>query len=242
MVSSRSFNKNFHFDSWASCGITEWRNNVDELTVPGRVRSIICFPNYDGLIWNLWRQRNTRRWSQNRWLYRRNIKKVERIIRFGGPSLDQRHQWIAWLPGLWRVCSRARIVCSRRRSPSSSPEDRISRRISVISLSSSIDLRRSAGLSISLFFAPMVYEQERWAKDTPGRKTWKMQSLLCVANRQFDNRWCRNCQSMAFSKSTVARNKFEVRVAENKKQEVIERRKVRRAVTRTTACGARGKS
>ncbi len=103
--------------------------------------------------------------------YRRNVK-GEPIIRFCRPPLDQRHQCIAWLPGLWRVCSRVRIVCSRRRSLSSSPEDRISRSIWVISLSSSIDLRRSAGLSISLFFAPMVYEQERRAKDTPGRKTW----------------------------------------------------------------------
>jgi hypothetical protein len=146
--------------------------------VPGRVRSLIYvfklrwayleFVESEKVL-----KRDGRRKTADP--YRRNVK-GERITRFCRPPLDQRHQCIAWLPGLWRVCSRVRIVCSRRRRPSSSPEDRISRSIWVISLSSSIDLRRSAGLSISLFFA-MVYEQERRAKDTPGRKTWK-----CIAS------------------------------------------------------------
>ena len=75
-------------------------------------------------------------------------------------SLTRGHQWIAWLPGLRRVCSRVRMVFSSWRRPSSSSEDRISRSIWVISLSSSIDLRRSADLPIAPFFVSMVYVRE----------------------------------------------------------------------------------
>ena len=168
----------FHFDS----GAAFWHHRLKEWcrsacgSGKGTFNNLLFKLRWS--IWNLWREKEskTRRSSQNRGLYRRNIKKVERIISLRGPPLDQRHQWIAWLPGLWRVCLQGADCVFKAPKPSSSPEDRISRSIWVISLSSSIDLRRSAGLSISLSLRPWFMNRSEEQR-TPGRKTWN-----CIAS------------------------------------------------------------
>ena len=114
-------------------------------------------------------------------------------------SLTRGHQWIAWLPGLRRVCSRARMVFSSWRRPSSSPEDRISRSIWVISLSSSIDLRRSADLPIAPFFVSIVYVREWESKTHTRKKSLEIRGFSQAIGRQSDKPSRRNCQLMALS-------------------------------------------